>query len=171
MRKLSTYPMLLAVMLVCIAAKIGYASAIDCLTYEYRGNQVTRISDDAPELTYFNAFHFVDGADDDVEYTYDSSGNTVSDLNRGIDRITYDVNHRPHTISFSNGAHTGYICDAQGRKLRTEHRVPSLQPTLPGVIGPGISWGFSSAPKPWTAEEQKQAVALKRIYDKYKLTD
>ena len=108
---------------------------IDCLTYEYRGNQVTRISDDAPELTYFNAFHFVDGADDDVEYTYDSSGNTVSDLNRGIDRITYDVNHRPRTISFSNGAHTGYIYDAQGRKLHTEHRVPSLQPTIPGAIG------------------------------------
>ena len=164
MRKLPTYPMLLAVMLVCIAAKVGYASAIDCLTYEYRGNQVTHISDDTLGLVYY-------GADDDVEYTYDSSGNTVSDLNRGIDRITYDVNHRPHTISFSNGAHTGYICDAQGRKLRTEHRVPSLQPTLPGVIGPGISWGFSSAPKPWTAEEQKQAVALKRIYDKYKLTD
>ena len=164
MRKLPTYLMLLAVMLVCITAKVGYASAIDCLTYEYRGNQVTHISDDTLGLVYY-------GADDDVEYTYDSSGNTVSDLNRGIDRITYDVNHRPHTISFSNGAHTGYICDAQGRKLRTEHRVPSLQPTLPGVIGPGISWGFSSAPKPWTAEEQKQAVALKRIYDKYKLTD
>ena len=112
MKKLSTYPILLAVMLVCIAAKVGYASAIDCLTYEYRGNQVTRISDDAPELTCFNAFHFVDGSDDDVEYTYDSSGNTVSDLNRGIDRITYDVNHRPRTISFSNGAHTGYIYDA-----------------------------------------------------------
>ena len=112
MRKLSTYPMLLAVMLVCIAAKVGYASSIYCLTYEYRGNQVTRISDDAPELTYFNAFHFVDGADDDVEYTYDSSGNTVSDLNRGINRISYDVNHRPRTISFSNGAHTGYIYDA-----------------------------------------------------------
>ena len=70
----------------------------------------------------FNAFHFVDGADDDVEYTYDSSGNTVSDLNRGIDRITYDVNHRPRTISFSNGAQTGYIYDAQGRTLRTELR-------------------------------------------------
>ena len=51
MRKLPTYLMLLAVMLVCITAKVGYASAIDCLTYEYRGNQVTRISDDAPEIS------------------------------------------------------------------------------------------------------------------------
>ena len=75
MRKLPTYPMLLAVMLVCITANVGYASAIDCLTYEYRGNQVTRISDDTLGLVYYGAYDFVDGTDKPKEYFYDSNGN------------------------------------------------------------------------------------------------
>ena len=37
---------------------------------------------------------------------------------------------------------------------------------------PGISWGFSSEPKPWTAEEQKEAVqgTDKAIRDRELLT-
>ena len=105
---------------------------IDLLNYEYYGNKVARITDDAPELSYINAYHFTDGADEDIEYTYDGNGNTVSDLNRGITCTTYDINNRPRSIKFASGAETRYIYDATGVKLRTEHVIPEVPPLLPG---------------------------------------
>ena len=106
---------------------------IDLLNYEYYGNKVARITDDAPELSYINAYHFTDGADEDIEYTYDGNGNTVSDLNRGITYTTYDINNRPRCIKFASGAETRYIYDATGVKLRTEHVIPEVPPLLPGL--------------------------------------
>ena len=103
---------------------------VDRLTYQYRGNQVTSITDEAPDVNYLNAFHFSDGSDIDDEYLYDANGNTITDLNRGIWDIHYDVNNRPRAISFASGAVTRYIYSADSVKLRTEHIIPGVPPVV-----------------------------------------
>ena len=59
-------------------------------------------ADDGPSFS--GAFHFVDGADAAVEYTYDENGNMTSDLNRGISRIDYNCMNLPQTVAFSSAA-------------------------------------------------------------------
>ncbi|MBO5584029.1 MAG: hypothetical protein J5942_06040, partial [Prevotella sp.] len=47
--------------------------------------------DDAVDGPYYaEAFHFVDGADEEQEYQYDENGNMTKDLNRGIEEIKYN---------------------------------------------------------------------------------
>ena len=78
------------------------------------------------EVVYGDAFDFRDGADEDVEYEYDGNGNMTADLNRGIKEITYDVNNRPLSVTFSTRPaeqRTKYLYDASGRKLRTTYQT------------------------------------------------
>ncbi len=103
---------------------------IDNLTYEYRGNQVTRISDSCTGPYYQGAYHFRDGADETVEYLYDANGNMITDLNRGIFLMRYDHNNRPKEIRFASGARTAYIYSADGVKLQTLHNVPTVAPSV-----------------------------------------
>ena len=82
------------------AGEYGY---IDRLRYKYVGNHVVRIDDaveDGP--TYKDAFHFVDGADNDDEYTYDANGNMTKDLNKGITGIEYNCLNLPQRIHFNS---------------------------------------------------------------------
>ncbi len=110
---------------------------IDCLAYSYEGNRVVSITDDGQEVYSYGAFHFVDGADEAEEYTYDSNGNITSDLNRGISDISYDVNNRPHRIRFSDGGETRYIYGLDGVKRRAEHVIPGIPPVI--SIGAAVS--------------------------------
>ena len=50
------------------------------------------------------------------------------DLNRGITSITYDINQRPRSVVLDSGASTDYIYSADGVKLQTRHRTPTLSP-------------------------------------------
>ncbi len=109
---------------------------IDDLTMNYRGNRLISVSDGCAGPFYQGAWHFVDGADEEEEYTYDASGNIDSDLNRGILSTVYDVNNQPRAISFSDGSTTKYLYDTRGTKLRTVHSVASLPPVVPGVVNP-----------------------------------
>ena len=106
---------------------------IDDLTLEYDGNRLVRVADACAGPFYQGAYHFADGADEAVEYTYDAAGNTVSDLNRGITAAEYDVNNRPRRVGFADGSQTHYLYDASGLKRRTVHRVASLPVTQPGA--------------------------------------
>ena len=110
---------------------------IDCLAYSYEGNRVVSITDDGQEVYSYGAFHFVDGADEAEEYTYDANGNITSDLNRGISDISYDVNNRPHRIRFSDGGETRYIYGLDGVKRRAEHVIPGIPPVV--SIGAAVS--------------------------------
>ena len=106
---------------------------IDDLTLEYDGNRLVRVADACAGPFYQGAYHFADGADEAVEYTYDAAGNTVSDLNRGITAMVYDDNSRPRRVGFADGSQTLYLYDASGLKRRTVHRVASLPVTQPGA--------------------------------------
>lgn len=85
-------------------------------------------------LYYQGTFHFVDGADEAVEYEYDANGNMVRDLNKGIISISYDLNNQPRKIEYSDGRNASYVYDAEGNKLSVSYNLTAMssaQPQMP----------------------------------------
>ena len=78
----------------------NHYGTIDILDYSYDGNQVVKVSDKESGPHFKGAFHFVDGADEDIEYTYDANGNMTRDLNKGIQSIEYNVLNLPVAVNF-----------------------------------------------------------------------
>ena len=91
--------------------------------------------DDAAVGPYYQgAFHFVDGADEAVEYEYDANGNMVRDLNKGISFISYDLNNQPRKIEYNDGRNASYVYDAEGNKLSVSYNLTAMssaQPQMP----------------------------------------
>ena len=109
---------------------------IDNLDYNtYNGNQVTKITDAVtPGPLYAGAFHFMDGANVAVEYTYDANGNLKKDYNKKIVDIQYNALNLPDGLQFTNGNTTSYVYDAAGEKLSVTH-----QTAIAGVVIPMTS--------------------------------
>ena len=64
-------------------------------------------------------FHFVDGADEEYEYSYDENGNMTKDLNRGIEEIRYNFLNLPSKITFTEkNAYIRNMYDANGHKFK-----------------------------------------------------
>lgn len=116
---------------------------IDDLKMAYDGNQLTRVTDAAEDLTYAGAMDFRDEADGAEEYTYDANGNMTSDLNRGIVGITYNTLNLPQRILFKDGHENRYTYAADGRKLRVEYRLNNFQ-VIDKSDASGIDWAEQS---------------------------
>ena len=109
----------------------GNYGTIDDLTYSYKGNQMVKIDDAAEESpSYRGAMHFRDYADEETEYTYDSNGNMLTDSNKGITSIDYNVLDLPQCIStksrvlFKENSNDTiyYTYSADGTKLRSTYK-------------------------------------------------
>ena len=109
----------------------GSYGTIDDLTYSYKGNQVVKIDDAAEESpSYRGAMHFRDYADEKTEYTYDANGNMLTDSNKGITSIDYNVLDLPQCISTKSRAlfkedsndTIYYTYSADGTKLRSTYK-------------------------------------------------
>lgn len=112
----------------------GSYGLIDNLSYSYHGNQLLKVDDAAVGPYYQGAFHFVDGADEAVEYEYDANGNMVRDLNKGISSISYDLNNQPCKIEYNDGRNASYVYDAEGNKLSVSYNLTAMssaQPQMP----------------------------------------
>lgn len=112
----------------------GSYGLIDNLSYNYHGNQLLKVDDAAVGPYYQGAFHFVDGADEAVEYEYDANGNLVRDLNKGIISISYDLNNQPRKIEYNDGRNVSYLYDAEGSKLSVSYNLTAMssaQPQMP----------------------------------------
>lgn len=112
----------------------GSYGLIDNLSYSYHGNQLLKVDDAAVGPYYQGAFHFVDGADEAVEYEYDANGNMVRDLNKGIISISYDLNNQPRKIEYNDGRNVSYLYDAEGSKLSVSYNLTAMssaQPQMP----------------------------------------
>ena len=112
----------------------GSYGLIDNLSYNYHGNQLLKVDDAAVGPYYQGAFHFVDGADEAVEYEYDANGNLVRDLNKGIISISYDLNNQPCKIEYNDGRNASYVYDAEGNKLSVSYNLTAMssaQPQMP----------------------------------------
>lgn len=112
----------------------GSYGLIDNLSYNYHRNQLLKVDDAAVGPYYQGAFHFVDGADEAVEYEYDANGNMVRDLNKGISFISYDLNNQPRKIEYNDGRNASYVYDAEGNKLSVSYNLTAMssaQPQMP----------------------------------------
>jgi len=92
---------------------------VDNLGYQYNGNQVTQIDDASNNNTY----GFSDNGGGTVskqpnEYVYDTNGNLIKDLNKGITSITYNNFNLPVTVTWSDGKTLVYDYDGSGGKIK-----------------------------------------------------
>ena len=94
---------------------VDASTPIDALTYNYSGNKVVGI-DDASEVTLKeSSMNFIDGSDEQSEYSYDSNGNMIEDKNRGI-KYQWDSNNRLQTAYYNPGVHS-FTYTSGGRRL------------------------------------------------------
>ena len=110
---------------------------IDNLSITRDGNRLKKVTDQCDELTYAGAMDFKDGANEQVEYTWDANGNMTSDLNKGISEIKYNVFNLPEKITHNNGHITYITYAADGRKLRVTYKINPLIAIGDPVIHPG----------------------------------
>ena len=111
---------------------------IDNLSYTYNGNQLVTVTDGRSGPDYSGAFHFSDGADEDVEYEYDQNGNLTKDLNKKITQIKYNLLNLPSMITYNSNKDYKFVYDATGRKLSavfgtTEAYVGPVTPFPHGI--------------------------------------
>lgn len=97
---------------------------VDDLTLSYNGNQLVSIVDKGTKPTLSMSMDFKDGSHESVEYSYDSNGNMIEDLNKGISRIEYNLLNLPQRISFigANNPVNEYVYSAGGKKLSVIHK-------------------------------------------------
>jgi len=89
---------------------------MDQLKYDYSGNQLTTVTDSAPNTTSSEG-GFVDGSNTVIDYDYDANGNLKLDNNKSITSITYNYLNLPDVITKNNGDQVKYTYDATGVKL------------------------------------------------------
>ena len=105
---------------------------IDNLSYVYNNNQLMKVTDTADSsVTYYGAFHFVDGADAETEYVYDANGNMTQDFNKKISKIEYNSLNLPSMIQYIHGVQAHYGYDAAGRKLSVRHIISPVNIYVP----------------------------------------
>ena len=80
---------------------------------------------------YAGAFHFRDGADEDLEYEYDENGSMTKDLNKNISSIQYNSLNLPTSITYSDGRSAAYIYGAGGKKLRVSYKTSPVSTPVP----------------------------------------
>ena len=126
----------------------GSYGKVDELYYEYDGNRLCKVSNAVEAPLYKGAMHFADGADEDMEYSYDADGNMTADKNKGISGISYNVLNLPEHISFGSGKYLDIAYSSTGEKLRSLYRLnppqihePGIKSLSSGIPVPGDSIG------------------------------
>ncbi|MAT90946.1 MAG: hypothetical protein CMC35_09660 [Flavobacteriaceae bacterium] len=122
----------------------GGFSQWDDLNYDYapNSNQLVKVTDISTSQTKDEGFKDVTFLADD--YTYDSNGNLISDLNKGISSIEYNYLNLPRKVTFnsndpeSSGNKEGiiYVYDASGVKI--EKQVFNLTDPIKKIEYAGI---------------------------------
>lgn len=112
----------------------GIFGLIDDLTFEYDGNQITKVTDAVDDGPYRkDAWHYRDGSDRPIEREYDGNGNLIKDSDAKISSIEYNCLNLPRMIKFSDSSKHVYTYDASGRKLRAEYHTPVATAAEPQV--------------------------------------
>ena len=90
----------------------------------YSGNQLLNVEDTGTTPSLSMSMDFKNGMSQGMECFYDSNGNLVKDLNKGISRIEYNVLNLPQKITFSgaNNPVNEYVYSAEGKKLVVVHK-------------------------------------------------
>ncbi|TCI91375.1 RHS repeat domain-containing protein [Tenacibaculum sp. M341] len=105
-----------------IDSNVSSFGLMDNLEYTYSGNQLIKVEEVSKGSVLTG---FKNRVNLDIEYTYDSNGNIIKNLNKNIgstslDGIYYNYLNLPSEIKFgnSNSKKVQYIYDASGLKLQ-----------------------------------------------------
>jgi RHS repeat-associated protein len=112
---------------------------IDNLSFQYNGNQIKKITDHADSQNSYYVKEYQDLVDEQTEFFYDSNGNLITDLDRDIVTIRYNLLNLPDTIQFKNGRQIINRYDATGQKLSTMYVTPIYPLSAPLTAGATIS--------------------------------
>ena len=109
---------------------------IDDLAYNYSGNQLNNVNDNAGTAYQNNGFSD-NGSNTTNEYLYDPNGNLTKDLNKQIDNILYSPQNLPQRIDMitSGQPRILYVYDATGRKLRKKTLLNQAEVTTTDYDG------------------------------------
>ncbi|WP_461630285.1 DUF6443 domain-containing protein [Labilibaculum euxinus] len=99
----------------------GAGTQIDQLAYGYNGNQLTYVNDGKDDAKGFKEF-----SNTTSEYAYDANGNMISDDNKKISLVAYNLLNLPESITRKDALNkvrnVAYAYSASGAKL--ENRLP-----------------------------------------------
>lgn len=101
----------------------GSFGPVDNLALAYTGNQLQKVTNTVTSPA--GGMHFMDGANQEVEYLYDANGNLKQDQNKGITAIQYNTLNLPQKISYANGYSADYRYLADGTKLQVNQNSGS----------------------------------------------
>ncbi|MGG7036965.1 MAG: RHS repeat domain-containing protein, partial [Flavobacterium sp.] len=90
-------------------------NVIDDLTYSYSGNKLMSVTESP--YTSTGTGGFIDGNITGNDYDYDSFGNQIKDLNKGITQISYNHLNLPTKITFGTTGTIEYLYNATGQKV------------------------------------------------------
>jgi RHS repeat-associated protein len=116
-------------------ARMGNDGDMDNLQFDYTGNQINWIFDDAGSWNIYNLKEYTERnnslVNPGVEFFYDDNGNLVTDYDRDIVTIRYNLLNLPDTIQFHNGNQIVHRYDASGRRLSTRYATIYFQLAQP----------------------------------------
>ncbi|MDR1371487.1 MAG: RHS repeat-associated core domain-containing protein, partial [Dysgonamonadaceae bacterium] len=115
----------------------GVYGLIDNLSFSYTGNQLKTVNDMGEDCYLSTSADFKDYANVSSEYTHNSNGSIIKDLNKGIQSITYNHLNLPVYVTIDNPDVRGssaYSYSARGEKLRVIHRWESNLYDKPPVM-------------------------------------
>ena len=108
--------------------------SIDNMSFAYTGNQLKKITDSAPNLLSAGSTDFKNGANTEVEYTFNANGAMTQDLNKGIKSISYNSLNLPRQMVIENQQAKGtnlYTYATTGQKLRVIHQSADMRQLVP----------------------------------------
>ncbi len=94
--------------------------AVDMLAMHYNGNQLRQVDDEYGSSSRYGLKEYKGEAmPSGTRFLYNANGNLVTDLDREIVTIKYNLLNLPDTIQFKNGNQIINTYAADGRKLKT----------------------------------------------------
>jgi len=134
---------------------------IDSLSYSYlsNSNKLMRVTDGIvdPDTRLGDFKNGTNGSDD---YNYDGNGNMMSDSNKHIQSITYNLLNLPQTITVSGKGTIEYLYDATGNKLEKKTIEGSKITTTKYVNG----FVYQNDTLQYTAHEEGSIRFVKKYY-------
>ncbi|WP_083721725.1 DUF6443 domain-containing protein [[Flexibacter] sp. ATCC 35208] len=104
-------------------------SNVDNLTYTYQANSNKLLTvTDASNTSTAKLGDFNDGTNTGDDYTYNGNGNLISDQNKHITSISYNLLNLPEKILVSGKGTINYLYTADGRKLKKTVVDSTLSP-------------------------------------------
>lgn len=104
---------------------------LDEMNLCYEGNQVVEVTDMMGNQDLYDQKEYRDYNQNGLDYSYDDNGNMITDLDRNIVTIRYNLLNLPDTVQFRNGAALVNYYTADGKKYGTKYLTPLASVVIP----------------------------------------